>query len=368
MRVGFDASVIALNQAGSGVYASSLLRSLRALNTETECVAFSVRQEREMSASKTLRTRVDTIYRDILWTHALLPRQAESAEVDLLHMPAGVIPLHSHCPTVVTILDTTVLQSPANFPFWHRNYSRLLIPFSAKHASIVLTISNHSKRDIASRLQVAPEKIIVTHLAASEEFRLIPESDTASALQKYSLSSYLLCVSTLEPRKNMVRLLQAYGRVHRDRTVPLLVHVGPKGWHYAAIFQEVERLGLEDSVRFLGRVPLSDLVALYNAASALIYPSLYEGFGLPPLEAMACGCPVVASNAASLPEVVGDAGILIDPCDVDALANAMCTVLGDKGVGGELRERGLKRAKLFSWERCAQETVSAYHRAVAAPC
>lgn len=360
MRVGVDLSVVNINQAGTGVYAHSLVDALRRLDTVNEYQIFAILQQRDMSQRKTIRTRMDTLYRDLVWTHGVLPWQVYRADVDLLHMPANVIPFWLPCPTLVTIHDTTVFHLPRNFPFWHRNYFRLLVPWAARHASMILTVSEHSKRDIVKQFRVAPVKVVVTYLAASPACRTISEQEILKVRQRYELESFILTVGTLEPRKNMIRLLQAFALLRQNGFSYQLVHAGPQGWLFDDILVEVERLELQDSVRFLGRVPSEDLVGLYNAASAFVYPSLYEGFGLPVLEAMACGCPVISSNTSSLPEVVGDAGIMIDPYNVQQLADAIQKVLEDKVLAQDMRQRGLERAILFSWQRCAQETLDVY--------
>lgn len=361
-KIGIDLSVANINQAGTAIYACSLVDALRHLDTKNEYQIFAVKQQRDMSKRKTLRTRLKTICRDIVWTHGILPWQVHRAKVDILHMPANVIPLLSPCPTVVTILDTTILQTPRNFPFWHRNYSRLFIPWTAKYASMILTISQQSKQDIVKQLNVAPDKVVVTYLAASPRFRTISEREISEARERYGLDSFILTVGTLEPRKNLIRLLQAFALFRQRGFSHQLVHAGPRGWLFEDVLAGVRRLGLDDSVRFLGRVPLEDLVGLYNAASVFVYPSLYEGFGLPVLEAMACGCPVITSNASSLPEVVGEAGIMVDPYNVQWLADAIQQVLEDTVLAQDIRQRGLERAKLFSWQRCARETLAVYHQ------
>jgi len=362
VRIGIDLSVSNTNQAGTGIYAASLARTLQHLDVENEYQFFAVQQRRDMTKRKTLRTRMDTLYRDVVWTHGVLPWQVCRARVDILHMPANVIPLWLPCPTLVTILDTTVFHTPRNFPFWHRNYFRLLVPWAAKHASMILTISGYSKQDIVKQFRVAPDKVVVTHLAASPTFRTISVQEILKVKQRYGLDSYILTVGTLEPRKNMIRLLQAFALLRQSGFSYQLVHAGPRGWLFDDILAEVDRLQLQDSVRFLGRVSLEDLVGLYNAATVLVYPSLYEGFGLPVLEAMACGCPVVTSNTSSLPEVVGEAGIMVDPYDVQQLMDAIQKVLEDKALAQDMRQQGLERASLFSWQRCAQETLDAYHQ------
>jgi len=227
---------------------------------------------------------------------------------------------------------------------------------------MILTISGYSKQDIVKQFRVAPDKVVVTHLAASPTFRTISVQEILKVKQRYGLDSYILTVGTLEPRKNMIRLLQAFALLRQSGFSYQLVHAGPRGWLFDDILAEVDRLQLQDSVRFLGRVSLEDLVGLYNAATVLVYPSLYEGFGLPVLEAMACGCPVVTSNTSSLPEVVGEAGIMVDPYDVQQLMDAIQKVLEDKALAQDMRQQGLERASLFSWQRCAQETLDAYHQ------
>lgn len=364
MKIGIETTASRINQAGTGVYVSSLISSLLKFEDRNMYKFFFVDRRRDMAKSKTMRSRVDTIYRDVLWTHIVFPWQVHRSGVDVLHMPANVIPLSLSYPTVVTILDTTVLQTPRNFTFWHRNYSRMFVPLSARRASLILTISEHSKRDIVKQFAIPHDKVVVTHLAASERFRPVSKREMSVTKQLYDLDTYILTVGTLEPRKNIIRLLYAFKEVREQGFAGKLVHVGPKGWLFGDILAEVERLGLRESVRFLGRVPLDDLVRLYNAALMFVYPSLYEGFGLPPLEAMACGCPVVTSNTSSLPEVVGPAAITIDPYDVSQIADAMLRVIEDQALATSMCERGLERARLFSWRRCAHETVAAYERCV----
>ncbi|MEP7288285.1 MAG: glycosyltransferase family 1 protein [Chloroflexota bacterium] len=360
MKIGIDTSIININQAGSGIYVNQLTNALQ-MNHEHHYALFSPSSTRDMSQPKTLRSRLGTIYRDVVWTHVLLPLKARHTKVDILHVPSPVMPLKAPCPTVISILDTTILQTPKKFPFWHRNYSRIFMPLSARNASMILTISEQSKRDIVDQLHVAPDKVVVTYLAASEKFRPIAASAIAEVKERYNLSTFILTVGTLEPRKNINRLLQAYASL--QPTPYQLVHVGPKGWLYDDISNEVARLNLQNQARFLGRVPLDDLVALYNAASVFVYPSLYEGFGLPVLEAMCCGCPVITSNVSSLPEVLGDAGLLVDPSSVEAIANALRNVHADSNLADTMHSKGIARASLFSWQRCAEETIAVYKTA-----
>lgn len=365
MKIGIDLSIARVNQAGTGIYARNLVNALQGLEEAPGLQLFAVNQRHDMGARKTIRSRLNTLYRDLVWTHMQLPYQVKRSEIDLLHMPANVVPFIAPVPTIVTILDTTILRTPHYFPRWYRNYARRFIPLAARQSRLVLTISEHSKQDIVTTFNIPEQKVVVTPLAAGPEFRLLGAKESAEVKQTYNLGRYMLTVGTLEPRKNVVRLLQAFAVVRAEHKDITLVHCGPQGWLFDDILREVQRLGIHDSVRFLGRVPLDDLVKLYNAAELFVYPSTYEGFGLPVLEAMACGCPVVTSAVSSLPEVAGDAAILIDPYSVDELSAALQRALSDTVLAEQLRGQGPARAATFSWSRCAGETVAAYKRALA---
>ena len=364
MRIGIDISVLNINQAGSATYLSNLLNGLKEIIPDGELKLFSINHHRDMSIQKTFKTRAETIYRDIIWSHFVLPLKTLRAKIDVLHIPANIMPLFSPCPTVLTILDTTVLQTPQYFTFWHRYYSRVFFPLSARKAKNIITISENSKRDIVKQLRISPEKVIVTYLAASKDFKIVSNQEIERVKKTYNLNAFILTVGSLEPRKNIPRLLNAYSYLQKNGFPYSLVHVGPQGWLFDEIYKEVDRLGLRERVRFLGLVPTHDLVALYNAASLFIYPSLYEGFGLPVLEAMACGCPIITSNISSLPEVVGDAGIMVDPHDVAQITHAIESLCKDKQKHTWYKNKGLERAKQFSWQRCAKETLEIYSRAI----
>lgn len=364
MNIGIDISVLNINQAGSAIYAGNLINALMEIIAEDELFFFSVNHQRDMSLPKSLRARAETIYRDSIWSHFILPQKALRTKVDVLHIPVSVIPVFPPCPTVLTILDTTILKTPQLFTFWHRNYSRVFLPISAKKAKIILTISENSKRDIVKQFKISPEKVLVTYLAASEDFKTVSVQEVERVKKSYNLTTFILTVGTLEPRKNIPRLLRAYAYLLKTGFQHTLVHVGPRGWLFDEIYAEVKRLRLKEKVRFLGRIPTSDLISLYNAASLLIYPSLYEGFGLPVLESMACGCPIITSNISSLPEVVGDAGIMVDPNDVSQIVHAIACMCEDKEKALWFKKKGLERAKQFSWKRCAKETLDAYSLAL----
>jgi glycosyltransferase involved in cell wall biosynthesis len=297
-----------------------------------------------------------------------LERWALGAEVarlglDLLHTTDFIPPAFGYRRSVITIHDLNFLYYPQFLTAESRRYYNQQIEWAVCRTDHILADSHATKSDLVSLLGVPPEKVTVVHLAANPAFRPLPEAETRQVATKYNLEpGYLLFVGTLEPRKNLPGLLQAYRRLlDAQVTAAPLVFVGGKGWLYDEVFERIEALRLRQHVRFLHDVPDTDLPGLYNAASLLATPSFYEGFGLPALEAMACGMPVVVADRASLPEVVGQAGLLVDPNDPDDIARALGRALTDAPLRARMRERGLAQAARFTWERTARETLAVYH-------
>lgn len=364
MKIGYELSAPQVNQAGTGIYALRLFETLQALNPENTYRVFASHLKRFMGKRKNIAARLGTLYHDLWWNQVLLPWLVARSDVGVFHLPANVGPLLAPRPTVVSVLDMAVFRFPAYFRTWQRLSWQFLLPRIARSSKVVLTISEYSKSEIVSTLGIPAEKVLVTYPGAAPQFKPRDPAEVEAVKRKYGLDRFLLTVCTLEPRKNLPHLFRAYQRL-RQRGIDLpLVHVGSQGWLYDEILAEPEKLGIQPDVRFLGHIPLDDLAGLYNAASAFVYPSLYEGFGLPVLEAMQCGCPVISSNAASLPEVTGDAAVLVSPHDADALVEGMVTVLTDEDRARAMRASGLERSRLFSWARCAEGTLAAYHRAL----
>jgi glycosyltransferase involved in cell wall biosynthesis len=269
---------------------------------------------------------------------------------------------------VVTIYDLTALLFPQHHTAETRELQLRKFRFAQEEADVVIAISEATKRDIVAHLKIPAQRVRVVYGGASPAFRPIEDREAvARTLVPMELvpDDYILYVGTIEPRKNIVRLIDAYDQTRRivSQRVPRLVLAGASGWGCREVFERVETLGLEEAVVFLGRVPPEVLPALYNGAVLFVYPSLYEGFGLPPLEAMACGVPVITSNVSSLPETVGDAGVLIDPADTQALAAAIVSLLEDARRRVALSAHSLTRAGLFSWKRAARETLAIYEGA-----
>jgi glycosyltransferase involved in cell wall biosynthesis len=300
----------------------------------------------------------------ILWEQTLLPWSARREGIDLLHNMAFVGPLASSCPFVVTVHDLSFLYFPHSFRSLRRSYLRVFARMSVRRARRVIAVSESTKNDLVQIYGISPAKVDVVYNGVDTSFQPLPADHVASLRRQRGLPDrFILFVGTLEPRKNIVRLVDAYAKLPKGRR-PHLVIVGGKGWFYDEIFARVEALDLTGDVHFAGFVPAEELPLWYNAADLFVYPSIYEGFGLPPLEAMACGTAVITSTASSLPEVVGKAGQLVDPTDTDALTDAMAHVLGNRDVQSEMKAAGLAQAACFSWENAAQGTVDSYRRAL----
>jgi len=285
---------------------------------------------------------------------------------ELFHATEHLLPPLRGVPTVLTVHDMIFKLFPEHqkrLNFWYLNAT---MPLYCRRASAIVTVSESSKRDIVAHYGLDPAKVTVVYEAASPEFGPLASAAVAEARRRYGLPErFAIHVGTIEPRKNLTRLVEALQRL-RDGglTVPLLV-VGAKGWLYEEFFQRLERLEIRDAVHFPGYVPSADLPLLYNAATMAVMPSVYEGFGLPVLEAMACGTPVVSSEASSLPELGGRAARYYDPYDVEAIAATIREVWLDQDLRAEMRQQSLIQAAKFSWERAAAQTWSIYERLLA---
>ncbi len=288
-----------------------------------------------------------------------------SRKLDLLHGFAYALPLASRTPAVVTVHDLTFILFPQAFPKSKQRYLSAITARSCRRARIVIADSQATARDLQRHIDIPAAKIRVIYTGVDERYQPLPaEQVEAYRRQKGWPQRFMLMVGTLEPRKNHLTLIEAYARYRRSarRPLPLLIG-GGKGWHFQQIFRRVQALGLENAVHFLGFVPWEDLPWLYNAAMLFVYPSRYEGFGLPVAEAMRCGLPVITSDVSSLPEVAGAAALTLSPDDPDALAAAMLHLLEEAPERLEtMRALGLTQAARFTWERTAAQTADVYTR------
>ena len=282
--------------------------------------------------------------------------------VELFHATDHLLPKLSHARSVFTLHDTAYLRFPRYYLPRNRFYLRVMMPRFLQRADRVIAVSEFTRRDAIRMYRLNPEKIEVIPEGVEARFKPDPDVTRVSAVrQRYSLPErFILNVGTIQPRKNLPTLLEAFAAARPRHPDVGLVIAGAKGWLYEGFFERLRALGLERVVRVTGHVPDEDLPALFNAAEVFAYPSVFEGFGLPPLEAMASGVPVLCSNSSSLPEVVGDAGLLLPPRDVGAWASGLGRVLEDARLRAELRERGLVRARLFDWDTAAGKTLEVY--------
>jgi glycosyltransferase involved in cell wall biosynthesis len=295
-----------------------------------------------------------------LWTHLRLSWEVIRFPPDVLFVPSHVVPLGHPPRTVVTVHDLGYHYHPEAHTLFQNLYLRWSTRYSARTASRVLADSEATRADLIRYYHVPEAKIAVVYPGRDETLAAVRDPDVLAATRaRYGLvPSYLLYVGTLHPRKNLVRLIQAFASVLDVAPAGLqLVLAGQKGWLYDEILVQVRKLGLEDRVVLTGYVPDDDLPALLSGALAFVYPSLYEGFGFPVLEAMACDTPVVCSDVSSLPEVAGDAALLVDPLDVEGMAEALARVIADEGLRRDLAARGARQMQRFSWQRCAEDTL-----------
>lgn len=358
MRIAIDMQTTLAQKTGMGFYVQNLVDTLERLDRTHEYVKILPSTEQDFNSA-----------RRWWWDQVGFPRAAASSGADLWHQPAFSAPIRHGKPLVVTIHDLIAIHFAEDIPLGSRLYFGKWMPFSYRFADHIIAISEYTKRDVINLLGLPDEQITVIHEAADEVFRPIRERDELERVRaKYKTGSrYILHVGTLNPRKNLEFLVRVFA-VARKKVGPSwkLVITGKKGWYYEGLFQAVAALGLQDSVVFTGYVDEADKPALYNAASIFAFPSLFEGAGLPPVEAMRCGVPVVSSNTSSLPEMVGAGGILLSPTDAKGWVRALTSLMTDASLRREYAAKGQKQAKRFSWERTARETIAVYERVLAA--
>lgn len=299
----------------------------------------------------------------ILWEQALQPFQL--GDYDLYHAGAFVAPLLLNTPMVVTVYDLTFMRYPQRLTAARRLYLRTFTDLTCKRAKRIIAISESTKQDLVDLLHIPAEKIDVTPLGYDREH--IKPLDVATVeqfrIQQGLPERFWLYLGTIEPRKNLVTLIEAYAQLSESERLPLVL-AGGKGWLTDPIFEAIERHQLTDAISLPGFIPTDDLALWYNSAECFIFPSVFEGFGLPVLEAMACGTPVMTSNVSSLPEVTQDSGMALPPHDIEAWVAGLQKAYHDTAWRTQSSERGLEIAATFSWERTAQLTVASYQKAL----
>jgi glycosyltransferase involved in cell wall biosynthesis len=374
-RIGFNAALLSFTRdyRATGVhhYIAALLAALSDEGAAITAYVGDRRAAEVLPPALTLRPLPRWAARRsgrILWEQLLLPPALRRDGAALLHSPAYAMPLACPAPAVVTVHDLSFFHLPETFPRVQGAYLRRATRRAARHAAALIAVSDFTRRELERLLGADPARVFVVPNGIQPGCRPLPPEAVAAFSARSGLpEQFVLTLGTLQPRKNVATLLRAYAELTRrmgDR-LPALVIAGAPGWGRSDLPALIEALGLRERVILAGYVPPEDLPALYNAALLLAYPSRYEGFGLPVVEAMACGTPVVLADATSLPEVGGEAALRVPPEDVAGWAAAMATVLADPARAADLRAAGLRQATRYSWSRAAQETLAVYRQVLA---
>ncbi len=368
MRVAFDAHVVGERESGNETYAVNLLQALvndpAGDNTYQVLTPYPDRLRAAVELPPSATVVAVRPANSLLRIPFGIPSAVRRHRSDVLHV-SYIAPLVVGCPTVVTVHDLSYLAYPQSLSPRARFILTALVPLSVRRAARVIAVSAFTRQDLVTRYGIPDEKISVIHEAAGPAFRVLDDAGSRR-LPPAVTEPFVLGVGNLEPRKNLARLIEAFAALAREPGVTAkLVLVGRARRQAASLAGLVELHGLRDRVIFTGFVEEEDLVLLYNRAALFIYPSLYEGFGLPPLEAMACGCPVIASNVTAMPEVLGDAALLVNPTSAHAMTEAMRALLRGDAQSDELRARGLRQVARYSWAHAAEQTRAVYEDAVA---
>lgn len=362
MKIGLVTNLMDAHRAGVSRYAKNVTENLLKIDQSNEYLLIHSNKKKYQFKGNYKEIRLpffDSIPKKLITGTLALEKICQQENLDILHDLGQIGPywFKSKTKRILTIFDLSVYKYPKTFTWLTRTYSKLL-PLAAKKVDKIMTISEASKKDIVKYLKVNPSKVKVTYLGIEKQFRPINnQTQLQRVKKKYQLpNKYILFVGTIEPRKNLTSLIKndTLKNCH-------LVVVGKKGWLSNDIYKLPEKLGIKNKVKFIGQTDDTDLPAIYNLAQVLVYPSLYEGFGLPVLEAMACGCPVITSNISSLPEVVGKAGVLINPIDEKEISKAIKDILTKPFLRLSLIKKGFLQVKKFSFEKCAKETLKVYH-------
>jgi glycosyltransferase involved in cell wall biosynthesis len=371
MRIAFDGTTLRPGRTGVGYYTEHLLHHLAARAGDDQIVVIS---NRPVDTTRQLPSGVQIACSSLriprmVWMQTLGPRMLRHEHVDVVHFTNGMVPMASPVPTVVTIHDMSLTLYPRYHPARRVLLNRPLVDIAARRADAIITVSVSAKRDIVRLYGLPSERVHVVHEAAAPSFRPVHDSSERERVRRrYGLPDrFILYVGTIEPRKNLPKLIEGFAKRRKSRDLPhQLVCAGPYGWLSRDIEDRIDRLQIEDAIRFTGYVPFEDLPALYSLAEMFVFPSLYEGFGLPVIEAMACGTPVITGPVPALSEVAGGAVEQVDHLDAESLGDAMVGLARSRERRENLSALGLQRSHYFSWDRAARETLEVYRQTVAA--
>lgn len=380
MRIGIDISLTVGEKAGVGNYCHNLVRSLGTIDHKNKYLLFPFYyyifhpdfKKTDCAPHKNFRLNLHWLSKkiiDYLWKSDRIPRRWFFPAVDVLHSTTFCVPKTGYKKLIITIYDVSFLTHPEyhleeNIAHCHKGTLE-----AVQCADKIIAISEHTKKDLIHYYHCDPRKIVVTLLGVDGRFKPLDDAARIDAAKKrYGITKkFIFNIGSIEPRKNISGLVEAYAMLPDQIQEEYdLIIGGGKGWKNSTLYETVVRLKLEDRVKFIGFVDDEDLPYLYNGATIFVYPTFYEGFGLPVLEAMACGCPVISSNVSSIPEVVGAGGLLVNPEKTNEIAGAMSALLSDTKIRAKLSEKGLLQAAKFSWLTCAEETLTVYEELLSA--
>ncbi len=367
IRIAIDAHSVGTKLGGNESYAVNLIEALAQIdsaNNYTIYVTTNEARDRFSSRWSNFKVRSTLPHTPLIRIPLILSAELRKHPVDVLHVQFTAPPF-CPCPFVVSIHDLSFEHLPQTFKRRSRTQLRLTVRHSARRAARILSLSQHTRSDIMETYGIEPDKIEAIPLAAPDHFGAVTDyRELQRVRHNYGIDGdYILSVGSIQPRKNLARLIKAYAQLRGDCSadkLPKLVLVGKCAWLYDETLRTLDQMGVKDSVILTGYVPESDLPVLYSSALCFVYPSYFEGFGLPPLEAMKCGAPVIVGNRTSLPEVVGDAGLTVDPFDVDAIAGAIRKLMSDSTLRATLSQKGQERASAFTWRETARQTLQIY--------
>jgi glycosyltransferase involved in cell wall biosynthesis len=372
MHIAFDGTTLRPGRTGVGYYTEHLLHHAAAQCGDDELTVISnaaIETTRPLPRHVQLSVSASWLPR-LVWMQTRAPRLLRTIKADVVHFTNGMVPAFSRVPTVVTIHDMSLTMFPGFHPIRRVLLNRPFVNLAARRADAIITVSDAAKQDIVRLYGIEPSRVHVVHEAPASAFRVIHDPfELRRVRERYGLAErFILYVGTIEPRKNLPKLIEAFARRRVAGDLPhQLVCAGPYGWLSDGIEAQIDRLRIPDAVRFTGYVPFEDLPAIYNLAELFVFPSVYEGFGLPVVEAMACGTPVVTGRVAALNEVTGDAAELVESLEPDALGAALVSLARNRDRREDLSRRGLLRSQSFSWARAAADTINVYRQAVADP-
>ncbi len=367
LRIGVNARYIQRKTTGIEKYISQTMKELLHINTAHDYLLYFCKGPliHQFLTKKNVHTHVTRFptqftFLRIIWEQFMLAKELKMKNITLFHGTSFVLPLFKPCKYILTIYDLSYLYYPESYTLLSRLYYKIFLPHSIRVADRIITISQAAKKEIMKEFAIPERKIDVIYPAVDPEFKRRNKEDTQAFIkQEYSISApFLLFVGSLIPRKNIVRIIQAFHNLQQDKCK--LVIIGKKGWLYKPIFDTVRKLHLENKVIFTSYLKNEHLPFFYNAAEALVFTSLHEGFGIPILEAMASGCPVITSNCSSMPEVAGNAALLVDPKNINEITQAMKEIITNKELCRVLVKKGLTRVNIFSWKKAGKALLDAY--------